>query len=32
MAFILVLSILGLFGVLAIAWMKYDDMHPDTSE
>jgi|GEM_PF-6255480 len=32
MAFILVMAILGFFTLLLIAWMKYDDMHPDTRE
>ena len=32
MAFTVVLLVLGAFGLLAIAWMKYDDMHPDANE
>ena len=27
MAFVLVMCVIGLFGLLAIAWMKYDDIH-----
>ena len=30
MEFIVVMAILGVFGLLAIAWMRYDDMHPNT--
>ena len=29
MEFRLVMAILGFLGLLAIAWMRYDDMHPN---
>jgi hypothetical protein len=28
MAFVVLMAILAIFGLLALAWMKYDDMHP----
>ncbi len=30
MAFIVVMIVTGILGLLAIAWMKYDDLHSDS--
>ena len=32
MAFILVMAVLAVFGIAALAWMKYDDLHPTATE
>ena len=32
MAFVVVCGVFSFFTLLLIAWMKYDDMHPDTNE
>ena len=32
MTFVVLMAILGIFGLLAIAWMKYDDLHPNVTE
>ena len=32
MAFVVLMGILAFFGLLAIAWMRYDDMHPRVSD
>ena len=32
MAFIVLMGVTVLLGFLALAWMKYDDMHTNTSD
>jgi len=32
MAFVAVMIVLSIFGLLAIAWMKYDDLHSNLNE
>ena len=32
MAFAVVMGMLFLLGLVALAWMKYDDLHPDSAE
>ena len=32
MAFVVLMAILAFFGLLALVWMKYDDMHPGMSD